>query len=132
MIGPGNQLKEEHGLFEIRTRVTFFLPVNNASEHKALAAVIRYLQGQREAELSVTGFTQSRTPDTVFVGYWWHDRWWREGVALFIVDYDAKEEDDRFAKGIERLQTEIAASYAHYGSAQQQIWLTAQRITLVV
>ena len=48
------------------------------------------------------------------------------------MDYAAKEEDEHFAKGVDKLQIEIAASYARYGSAQQQIWLTAQRITLFV
>jgi len=56
---------------EERTRVTFFLPVNNAREEQALMEVVRYLVSQRRAAAPVTGFTYSNLANGVFPGTWW-------------------------------------------------------------
>lgn len=78
---------EARWLYDIRTRVTFFLPTAQASEEKAVYDSISYLEQQRTRRVTVTGYTQSRLRNAVCRGGWLAGRdWVREGVALVVVD----------------------------------------------
>jgi len=113
---------------EIRTRITFFLPVNNDREHRAASAIIRYLRQQRKRHVVVSGFTHSQFPDTVFTGYWWSDQWIREGIVLFVVDYQFALDSRELQQALRRLKQTIKQRYESYGSKQEEIWVIGERV----
>ena len=122
---------EASGRREARTRVTFFLPVGNDREEKAIRSIIDYLQRQRKSRIPITGFTRSQFPDAVFAGYWWSDtrsKWDEEYVISFIIDYGFPLDNRQLARTLGRLRQVIAHRYAHYGSVQEDIWIIAQRV----
>jgi hypothetical protein len=113
---------------EIRTRVTLFLPAHTFPEELAVHAITRYLEGQRRNRIAVTGFTRSQFPDMVFFGYWWEEEWYREGVVLFIIDYDLPLDAPRLEQTLRRLRQIIERRYRNYECEQREIWLIAQRV----
>lgn len=113
---------------EARTRITFFLPARTPSEELAVYAITRYLEQQRSNQVAITGFTHSQFPDTVFSGYWWDDQWYREGIALFIIDYDLPPEDRSLRQTLRRLRQTIERRYKSYDSVQQEVWIVAERV----
>lgn len=120
------------GLHEARTRVTFFLPLNNQAEEKVVNAVIRYLKSQRKAKIPVTGFTHSLLIDAPFYGYWWSDeqaKWQQERVILLVVDYGSALDNAKLRQALGRLKQTIQRFYRQYGSVQEEVWLIAQRVT---
>jgi hypothetical protein len=122
---------EARGLHEARTRVTFFLPVGNNNEEKAIRSVIDYLERQRKRSIPVTGFTRSQFPDAVFAGYWWSDtrsKWDEERVISFVIDYGFPLDDRQLGRTLGRLKQIIEDRYAHYESVQEEIWIIAQRV----
>ena len=120
---------------EERTRVTFFLPVNNAREEQALMAVVRHLVGERRAAAPMTGFTYSNLANGVFSGTWWRAGSGRrkgawvgpENIILFIVDFGQKIDDRKLEAALGRLKRAIIRAYRR-GSPQEEVWLVAERI----
>jgi hypothetical protein len=121
------------GRYEVKTRVTFFLPVNDTDEEQAFLAILRYLQEQRTSQIPVTGFTTSTLPDTGFSGEWWDSTsngWLEEVVALCIVDYSLPFHDARLQQAIGELKRKIDQEYKDHNSEQEQIWIVAQEAYL--
>jgi len=120
------------GFDEPRTRVTFFLPVKNAAEEKALKAVKQYLEDQKVRRIApVTGLTFSQSPNAVFSGHYWskeNQKWYREGVVMFIVDYSERREEDEFVSAIDELAVCIVEAYENAGSHQEEIWIIAESV----
>jgi hypothetical protein len=121
--------------YEVRTRATFFLPITDADEERAIIDVIRYLEQQRiRKRISVTGYTHSRLRTPVFRGGWWKEEetsphpphalvrgggqktpegeWVREGVVLFIVDYLSQIGNRALDQALARLRQAIAKAYS--------------------
>lgn len=120
-------LMEARGRYDIRTRVTFFLPTAQASEEKAVYDIISYLEQQRTRRVPVTGYTHSRLRNAVFRGGWWAGSdWVREGVALFVVDYGYPLGNRQLDRALGRLKQVIGGAYSRHGSPQQEVWLIAQ------
>jgi len=118
------------GLHDHRTRVTFLPPLNDNREEKAVHAVIRYLQAQRESRIPLTGFTYSMLNDPVFTGFWWSgSNWVPDRVVLFIIDYALSLDDPRLSGVLGRLKRVIERRYTQYGNPQQEVWIIAQRAT---
>lgn len=120
---------------EERTRVTFFLPVNNAREEQALMEVVRYLVAQRRGAAPVTGFTYSNLANGVFSGTWWTAPARRKGgwvgpenIILFIVDLGQKIDEVKLTAALTRLKRAIIRAYRKGGSPQDEVWLVAERV----
>lgn len=58
---------------EPRTRVVFNLPVNSTGETRAFFEIIGHVQGLKDLDRGVTGFTYSDPMPAVFTGFWWSD-----------------------------------------------------------
>ena len=119
---------------EERTRVTFFLPVNNAREEQALMEVVRYLVAQRRGPAPVTGFTYSNLANGVFSGTWWTAPARRKGawvgpenIILFIVDLGQTIDEAKLSAALTRLKRAIIRAYRK-GSPQDEVWLVAERV----
>ena len=118
---------------EERTRVTFFLPVNNAREEQALMEVVRYLVSQRRAAAPVTGFTYSNLANGVFSGTWWKGAGRKgawvgpENIILFIVDLGQKIDEAKLTAALTRLKHAIIRAYRK-GSPQDEVWIVAERV----
>jgi len=114
---------------EVRTRVTFFLPVANPRQDLAVQRVIAYLTRQRSRRIPVTGFTHSQFPDTVFSGLWWDDRnrkWIPDPVALFIVDYLISP--NNLESALSRLKKAVADAYKQFDEDQEELWIVSERV----
>lgn len=124
---------ETEGLHDTRTRVTFFLPIADSGDEKAVRAVVDYLRKQRTTKRTpVSGFTHGALIDAGFTGYWWSPRrrkWFREQVVSFVVDYGHQLDDKEIGWTLKRLKKAIRSRYKRYGKDQEEIWLIAQRVT---
>ncbi len=115
--------------FELRTRVTFFLPSDTSRERSAVEEFIDYLKGKKRSATPVTGFTHSPL-DVLWNGYWWSRRkrhWVPDNVVSFTIDYLASE--DRLHRSLDGLRDAIKARYRKYGCRQEDVWITSQRVT---
>jgi hypothetical protein len=124
---------QPQGRYEVKARVTFFLPVNDIDEVQAFLAILRYLHEQRTSQIPVTGFTTSSLPDTGFSGEWWdstHNDWLEEIVALCIVDYPLPFHDPQLRQALEELKRKIDQEYKDHNSEQEQIWIVVQEAFL--
>lgn len=116
---------------EVRTRLTFFLPVANERQELAIRDIVGYLGRQRRGRLPVTGYTHSRYPDAAFSGLWWDEEkpgWVPDEVVLFIVDYQIPLHDPLFTKAMQRLKRAILGCYQRRGEKQEDIWIVAERV----
>ena len=119
------------GLYEVRTRVTCHLPVNNQQEERALVKVIAYIRAQREQGLGVSGYTVSAMRPAAFQGWWWSDttrEWVADDIVLCLVDYQIRFNDPRLSAKVKELKRTIRKWYRHYGSPQEEVWVVAQQL----
>jgi len=122
------------GLHEQRTRVTCHLPLGNAPEDKAFAAIINYLRQQRKEHIGVSGYTVS-DPGS-FYGFWWSPsrrQWVKDPVIMLIVDYKIPlaDPDHSLLEYLARLKEQIVAAYSRFGSPQDEIWIVKHSIDLI-
>ena len=125
--------KKKKGLHEERTRVMCNLPINNADEELAISQVIKHLEGLRRKPLGVKGFVHSPLRGSTFRGFWWdsnQQKYLREKVALFVVDYEMDFDSVDLPAQLESLRNTIQHWYQHYtGKKQEVIWVVAHPVT---
>lgn len=115
---------------ETRTRITLFLPAQTEDEVSALYDFLEYLSKEQGKPQSITGFTYSTAPDTVFSGAWWskeHNKWVMNGIALFIIDHQIHIDAQEFEGVLTQLKDALVRSYRNNGVTQDEFWIVAQR-----
>ena len=119
------------GLYEVRTRVTCNLPVNNAQEEKAFLDVLELLNDLRHQEIGVSGYTHSESRIAVFHGYWWRegaDEPVHDQLVLCTVDYRLAFGRPELSLQVKKLKQTIRNCYRSYGSPQDEVWVVAHPI----
>lgn len=122
------------GLYEERTRITFYLPEGRPDEAKAVASFITYLRskrGTRRGHGRITGFTRTRTFPHPYEGWWWsttRQRWVRDPLAVVVIDHELPIGDQRCQDQIDEFKQTAAKCYADAGRPQEEIWVVAHPI----
>lgn len=116
---------------EQRTRVTFFLPLNDKDEHRAVLDIQRYLKCLRatKAMAPVTGFTHGILGEPAFRGQWWDESktiWAPDKIVLFITDLLGARDDDAVLSTVRLLREHIAGAYEKVGRPQASLWIVIQ------
>jgi len=119
------------GLYDKRTRVTLFLPINNEQHENAIFEIIAYFQSKLDSPIPITGFTRSLTRPASFYGYWWDEnssKWVEEYNISFVIDFGLHFSARELPRILKELKQTIADWYEHCGSKQDEIWLIAQPV----
>lgn len=113
-------------------RITFFLPANNAQEFKALRALIGIVRKGNLENATIKSFLHSSVRPTLFNG-WWHngDKWFRDGMVEFIIDYEVTNSSTSAIDGAKEIKNIIRQQYANYGVPQEDILMTVHSIIRV-
>jgi hypothetical protein len=122
---------KRQGLYELRTRVTCNLPVNNSQEEKAFFAVLDYVSSLRHEQIGVGGYTHSVLRPAAFHGYWWPDgadEPVRDHIVVCTIDYLLASDDRELSKKISELKQTVRKWYRYYRCPQDEIWVVAHPI----
>lgn len=82
-------------------------------------------------KIALGGFTYSALKNAVFFGFWWSydkQRWVRDKIILFIIDYYFHVDDPVIIQHLNELKNVIRDAYRRYGSEQEEIWLVSHSI----
>lgn len=111
--------------------MTFFLPLNDKDEHRAVLDVQRHLKALRTAVTTapVTGFTHSVLGEPTFRGQWWDESkttWAPDKIVMFITDLLGSQDDDAVLNTVRLLRRHIAHAYERVGRPQSAFWIVLQ------
>lgn len=124
-------MDKSQGLFDKRTRVTMFLPIQNEKHEKAVFDTIDYLKSKYDKPIPITGFLSSLVHPASLLGYWWSDEatdFVEEYNISFVIDFGLSFNSQNLSPTLKELKDTIASLYKHYGSEQDEIWVIAQPV----
>ncbi len=119
---------------EPRTRVVFNLPLNDSGEESAFYEIIAHIEGLKDRNVGVTGFTHSEPMPAVFTGFWWSDEeraWVEDAIVIVMIDFARPSVGAKWSISGEmsKLKRFISAAYRRNGSQQEEVWIVAHRVS---
>jgi hypothetical protein len=109
------------------TRLSLFLPVNDAEERLAFDAVAAYVRQNYQ------GLTHSVTQPYTFMGWWWDGSngvWVEDRIAWLLIDVPITLSDPTLDLQIRVLQLTAKDAYQQQQRIQSEIWIIAHSISI--
>jgi hypothetical protein len=119
------------------TRVSYFLPITSVNDKTAYLRVLNYLRSRHPQSghpQPISGFTSTVDDPEYFKGYYWsrEHRWVDDSIALLFIDFPKTVTDPGLEQEARAIKTVIESYYEQEGSKQDEVWVTAETIHLVI
>lgn len=119
------------------TRVTYFLPVTSVNDQTAYLRTLNYLRSRHPDsgdKNPLSGFTSTIDDPAVISGFYWSERsrkWVDDKIVILFIDFPAPLGDNKLDDEVKKIKAQIEKFYVEEGSAQEELWCTAEGMRVI-